>query len=92
MNYLVHSVKIGDLDSIKQALLKRYGSEVNINYDDYLKDGWTLMLHAVFNIQFNVVSYLINQKANVNHQAGKFRKQFVAKLLLRRMHFPQQIR
>lgn len=70
----MHSLKTGDLACMKRTLLKRYGYEAKIDYNDYLKDGWTLMLHAVFNLQYNVVSYLIEQNVNVNHQAGKFRK------------------
>lgn len=72
LNKIVLCVKNGDLDEMKQELLRRYGSEAKIKYGDYLKDGWTLLLHAVSNVQLHVVSYLINKKADVNCEAGEY--------------------
>lgn len=68
---IVDNIKSGNLDGLKQELLRRYGSVAKIRYDDYLKDGWTLMLHAVSNVQIGMVMYLINKGANVNCEAGE---------------------
>lgn len=59
---------------MKQALLSRYGSESKIKYDDYLKDGWTLIMHAVSNVQFRMVTYLIQKGVNINCEAGELLK------------------
>ncbi|KAJ6647860.1 Ankyrin repeat, SAM and basic leucine zipper domain-containing protein 1, partial [Pseudolycoriella hygida] len=60
------AIAVGDVLGLKRQLLKRYGSEQNIVYDAYLSDGWTLMLHAVSNLQLNVVHFLSNNGADVN--------------------------
>lgn len=70
---LTYILSKGDLKDLKQHLLQCYSTESNIKYDRPLKDGWTLMLHAVLNLQFDMLQYLISNGANVNCQAGKFR-------------------
>lgn len=69
-NEVMQNVAKGDLDAIKQDLLNRFGHENRINYNCDLRDGWTLMLHAVSNLHIHVVSYLIDKGADVNCHAG----------------------
>lgn len=73
LNKIVLSVKDGDLEGLKQELSTRYGNSTKI-YNEYLKDGWTLMLHAVENLQFDIVRYLISKGSNVNSEAGEYYK------------------
>ncbi len=72
---MVLNIKNGDLDGLKQELLGIYGTETKINYNNYLKDGWTLLLHAVSNLQYDIVKHLIHKDANVNIEAGMISRQ-----------------
>lgn len=66
LNRIVKCIQTGDLEGLQQQL-----REAKIGYDDYLKDGWTLMMHAVFNVQCHIISYLLSAGADVNREAGK---------------------
>lgn len=67
---------------MKDCMLERYGTEENINYNAYLRDGWPLLMHAVNYLQFDIASYLINCGANVNCQAGEFDAEILVKRLI----------
>lgn len=56
---------------MKKELQNHYGNESRIEYNDYLKDGWTLLLHAISNLQFDIVMFLINKGADINRESGR---------------------
>ncbi|KAG4070491.1 hypothetical protein HA402_005723 [Bradysia odoriphaga] len=67
---ILHTIKNGNLEGLKQELLRKFGSEARIQYDEYLKDGWTILLHAVACLQRDIVTYLVSKGANLNCEAG----------------------
>lgn len=68
---LRNCIKRNELQSLKEILVKRYKTEKDIKYNEPLRDGYTLLLHAVDYQQLDMVSYLIKHGANVNCHCGK---------------------
>jgi hypothetical protein len=62
MNLLIHTSKESDLDTIKSLI----NNQSNINLDEQDQDGYTALMYATMNENFNLVKYLLEKGANPN--------------------------